>query len=195
MKHDCDICQGRKKIRLPIYRRAMAFSADVLPDPVESSREYPCPECADVTRIERVQAVRQETFAPAYINDARFIDHVRSGLARQIGAFLMDNGYIKFERSPDDEKYMRFAMRATVGVVRPNQLDNLEERIAERQTEVASAVVQEAERQINNWGSYYGHAAIDKDQATRFVRESLGYVLKKRAEWKPVDSPAGGQVA
>lgn len=190
MRHDCDICRGYGKVRLPVYAPMRAVMVpDAAPVMEESSREYPCPKCADVTRLERVQAARQETFAPTYIKDEDFIDHIRHSLAHQIAGFLLENGYIKFERSPDDERNMRFGMRATVGVVRPNQLDNLEERIAERQTEIASAVAQEAERQINNWGSYYGRAQIDKDQATRFVRESLGYVLKKRAEWQPEPSP------
>lgn len=186
IRHDCDVCRGSQKIRLPVWPSlsATAIRHEDSAIVTVSHREYPCPECADVTRLERVQAAREETFAASYIKAEGFIEHVKDGLAHQLAGYLLRNGFIRFERGPEDEQEMRFAMRATVGVVRPNQLDNLEERIAERQTEVAQEVVAEAERQINNWGSYYGHRDISKDQAAREVREAFGAVLKKRAEWK-----------
>lgn len=185
MKHNCDICGGAEKVRLPIRFRAMAFTADLAPTMTESSREYPCPACADTTRLERVQAAREETLVASYIKDPGFVDHVRRGLAHQLASHLLERDYIKFERGPEDEQNMRFRMRATVGVVRPGQLDNLDERISERQTEVAQEVIAEAERHINNWGSYYGQQSISKDQATREVREALGTVLKNRAaSWR-----------
>lgn len=194
MAYDCDICGGAEKVRLPIRFRAMALTADPGPTMTESSREYPCPACADTTRLERVQAAREETFAASYINDPGFVDHVRKGLAHQLASHLLEHDFIKFERGPEDERNMGFQMRATVGVVRPGQLDNLEERISERQTEVAKEVIEEAEHQINNWGSHYGHADILKRDATRMVREAIDSVLKKRAAWTP-QSLAAGQTA
>jgi len=191
-RHDCEICRGAGKVRLPISLRLMAAaSLEMAPsEPVESSREYPCPECSDVVRLERVQAAREETLVASYIKEPRFIEHVQHVLAHQLAGFLLKHGYIKFERGPEDTQQMRFAMRATVGVVRPGQLDNLEERIAERQTEVAQEVVGEAQRQIDNWGSYYGHADILKRDAMRFVGEALQTVLKLRAKaWKLVRTP------
>ncbi len=189
MKHDCDICGGPGKVRLPIRFRALAFSIDEEPKMVDSSREYPCPECADVTRLERVQAAREETFAATYIKEPGFLDHVRRGLAHQLAGHLLEHGYIKFERGPQDEQNMRFQMRGTVGVVRPGQLDNLEERIAERQVEVAQEVANEAVKQINNWGSHYGHSEILKRDANRMVGDAIKIVLDKRAAWKNASPP------
>jgi hypothetical protein len=187
-KHDCDICRGAGKVRLPVWSRAFAFTADALPTATEAAREYPCPECADVVRLERVQAAREEGFAATYIKDLGYIQHAQESLAHQLVSFLLRHQYIKFERGPDDDREMWFGMRATIGVVRPNQLDNLEERIAERQTEVAQEVSAEAIHQVNNWGSHYGHADILKRDATRLIGEATQSVLKKRAEWKPMPS-------
>lgn len=186
MGYDCDICRGAGKVRLPVYMRLRAV---MVPDAnlvmEESSREYPCPECADMTCLERVWAAREETHVASYIKEPGFLDHVRSGLARQLASHLLEHDYIKFERGPEDDQNIRFQMRATVGVVRPGQLGNLEERISERQTEVAKEVAEEAERQINNWGSHYGHADILKRDATRMVRDAIKAVLTKRAAWTP----------
>lgn len=191
MVYDCDICGGAEKVRLPIRFRAMAFTDDPEPTMAESSREYPCPACADTTRLERVQAAREETLVASYIKEPDFISHIRKGLAHQLVSYLLEHDYIKFERGPEDEQNMRFQMRATVGVVRPGQLDNLEERISERQTEVAKEVIEEAEHRINNWGSHYGHADILKRDATRMVREAINSVLKKRAAWTPQSRTVG----
>ena len=41
----CDICGGIGKVRLPVIQRAGPSSPDLLPEEIEFSREYPCPEC------------------------------------------------------------------------------------------------------------------------------------------------------
>ena len=186
-KYDCEICSGSGYIRLPLYRRATAVSFEAMPPEIEeTSRQYPCPECTPVVRLERVQAIKVEGFTSSQIEDPAFIEHVRYGLAREVAAFLLKEGYIKFERGQIDTIQMRFATRATLGVVRPNAVDNLEQRIAERQSELAHEVVEEVERQINNWGSHYGHSEILKRDATWLAREAIGIVVKKHADFKPL---------
>lgn len=180
-KHDCDVCQGRGLVRLPIYRPLKVTAIDIAPEPVESSRQYPCPECGDAVSIGHVGALREESFVASYINEPGFIEHVKEGLAHLLAGQLLKDGYIKFRRGPTDSQEMRFQMVATVGVVHPSKLDTLEQRIAERQDVVAREVANEAVRQIDNFGSYYGHADILKQTARHLIEESLQTILKRRA--------------
>lgn len=148
---------------------------------LESPRDYPCPECGDAVTIGQVQALRQEGFATLqYANEPGFISHVREGLAHQIVSQLLEDGYIKFRRGPDDDRVMCFQMVATVGVVHPSKLDILEQRIAERQDVVAREVADEASHQIDNWGSHYGRADILKRDARQMVKDALQIVMKRR---------------
>jgi hypothetical protein len=179
-KHDCEICRGNGLVRLPIYRRLMACTIDAAPEPVESSRDYPCPECGDAITIGQVGALREESLVASYINEPGFIDHVREGLAHLLAAQLLKDGYIKFRRGPNDDQRMRFQMVAMVGVVHPSKLDTLEQRIAERQDVVAREVADEAAHQIDNWGSHYGRADILKRDAGRMIRDALQIVMKRR---------------
>lgn len=187
-KYDCEICCGRRTMRLPIHRRAMAFSVDAEPpEPVEGAREFPCPQCCEVVTVGQVSALREETFAASYIDDPRFIGRVKENLALQIGSQFLKSGYVKFRRGPNDSRKMRFQMVATVAAVHPSKLDTLEQRISERQTEVAQEVAAEAKAQIDNWGSFYGHADILKRDARQMVDDAIKIVMAKRAAWKPAE--------
>jgi hypothetical protein len=181
-RHDCDICRGNGIVRLPIYRRVMAFSANEMADPTPNHRDYPCPECGDSVTMGQVQALRQEAFATTmYANEPGFIQHVREGLAHQIVSQLLKDGYTTVKRGPDDSREMRFQMVATVGVVHPSRLDTLEQRIAENQDQVAREVANEAAHQIDNWGSHYGHADILKRDARQMIIDALQIVMKRRS--------------
>lgn len=135
--------------------------------------------------VGQIGAAHEETFVASYIDDPSFLDHVKEGLACAIGAQLLKSGYIKFRRSLNDLRELRFEMVATVGVVHPSKLDTLEQRIAERQSEVAQEVACEAVNQIDNWGSYYGHAEVLKHDARRLIGEALKSVLNRRAVGQP----------
>lgn len=120
------------------------------------------------------------------MNDPRYIEHVKGGLARQLAVYMLEHGFCKFERGPVDGRQMRFGMRMTAGVVSTSQVATLEQRVSEHQEVLARAAMQEAQRQINNWGSDFGWSNIRKDDANRCVSESLGFVLKERAKWREV---------
>ncbi len=184
-KYDCEICNGRGTIRLPIYRRvsALAFSTEAIQDIGESSREYPCPECSEAVPFARVGVVGSITAMDTRIDDPKYIDHVKNEAAHALVEEIIKGGYIKIERGPEDTQELRREFRVTLGVVSQRQVATLEERVASRQIEIAQQVASEAEAQINNWGSYYGHPDILKQDATRMVRESIKTVLAKRTAW------------
>lgn len=187
-KANCEICRGNGRVRLPIFRSVMAFSASEMPDASEEAyREYPCPECSDAVPIGRINALRDETFASSnYADDPKFTDHVKRALAHQLADYLMRYDYIGFERSPIDTIQMRFTMRATVGVVSKKVVATIEERTAQHQEALAREVMAEAGRQISNWESHYtgDEGRISKAQAIDSVRDSLRIVLEERAKWR-----------
>lgn len=192
-KYDCDICQGRGTIRLPIYRRlsVMAFAADAMSDVEESSRSYPCPECSDAVPFAQVGVVSSIMAVETRIDDPKYLEHVKRSAAMGLMAEIIKAGYVKVESGPDDTREFRREYRVTLGIVSPKQVATLEERVAERQIDVAQEVAAEAEHQINNWGSYYGHADILKRDATRMVRDAIKAILAKRSAWKRESLGAG----
>lgn len=185
VSYDCEICQGRGTIRLPVYRRVVAaFDLSTCPAVDESSRQYPCPECSEAVPFARIGVVGAIKEVDERITDPAYLDHVRHAAAHCLMDEIIKGGYLKVETAPPDTRDMRRAFRVSLGVVSQKQVASLEERIAKRQIEVAHEVVAEAEYQINNWGSYYGHSDILKRDATRMVRESIQAVVAKRAAWK-----------
>lgn len=186
-KHDCEVCCGRGKIRVPVYGRVMAFDPLAAETMTESSREYPCPECSEVVPVERlaVTAERRFIFSEPE-NDPQFMEAMKRQMAHALIDGLLEKDLVKFERGPTDTTQMRFEMRMTTAVVSPHQVATLQERVAEHQEALAREVMAEASRQISNWESHYtgteGH--IQKAQAVDSVREALRTVLSARAKWR-----------
>lgn len=100
----CDICDGRRFIRLPVRRPASAarFKPE---DEVEISASYhdfPCPQCRDHTdgSVELSKAV---TFSDEFAHDSDFMESVKYSIANRIARAAFERGLIKFEdgvRSP-----------------------------------------------------------------------------------------------
>lgn len=182
----CPVCRGSQRLRLPLFREfSITDMAEAMPsDTVESSREYACPECkGGAASFVRLQAVTEMqnvvTDAMPAINEA-----VRYGLARAIAERLLRDGLIAFEIGKPDTYRMSTPIRGTLHAVAPQNVATMQERIEERQMQVAALVVEEAQRQVRNWGSDFHWSSLTKDDASRLIRESLGVVKKKLAEWK-----------
>lgn len=172
----CEICRGARFIRLPIYR-----SVGTAPDPnemVAAAREYPCPECSVSVPESRIQAVSHQNMVTLEVaQDPRFVASVENNLAHRLLQTIIADSLIRYERSPDDTKTMAFTVRATIGVVSPKRVASMEERVAERQAEVAREVVDVAIAWIANWNSHYDGQFISKSQATASIKEALTKVL------------------
>jgi hypothetical protein len=184
---DCDVCCGRGKIRVPVYRPLDVRMVDIPAlDVMESPyRDYPCPECSEVVPLERVQVVAEQRLANSTPeNDPRYIESCKYSMVRELAGTLLERNLVKFERGPTDDYQMRFAMRMTVGVVAPRAVATLEERVAEHQEALAREVMAEATRSISNWGSYYNAPGLSKAQAIDSVDGALQTVLKARAKWR-----------
>lgn len=185
-KYNCEICRGSGTIRLPLYRSLARFNPEAVSATIEeSSRQYPCPECSEQVQFARVGIVGAIHEIDTRIEDPEYIEHVKHTAAHSLIEEIIKGGYVKIESGTPDTRKLNREFRVTLGVVSQKRVATLEERIAQRQIEIAQEVAVEAQFQINNWGSYYGHADILKRDATRMVAEAIKTVLAKRAAWTP----------
>lgn len=180
MANDCEICRGSKVVRLPIYRSVSVSPTFDAPAMEETSRDYPCPECGGAVKQDRVAVLDAHTMVCSEISDTNFADHARRAAAHRLVDHLLEGGFIEFERGPIRDRDMAFPMVATLGVVSKGQVATLEQRIAERQDQVARAVAQKARSQIENWGSHHGNTSISKREAHDQIDSALNHVL---SEW------------
>lgn len=184
MSRNCVVCRGSKRIRVPVYQWAHDAPITGIEDSLaltESSREYPCPECSagDNVPFERLGIVKGAREYPEHLATNReFIERLRYGMAQELVHGMVDRGLIRFEQGEPDARGI-FQTRATAGVVAPAKVAAFEERVAERQLEVAGALLEQTESDINVWGSLYGVETVKKAQAIAWLRESFNKVRKR----------------
>lgn len=180
----CDICDGSRKIRLPIRCEMVAVkTADSVIDAGELFRIFPCPECGSYAPVDNISVRREMVSFDAEIS-ARALDSVKRGVAMRLADYLATNGYIVFEQrdlpSRAGSRQM-VEIWGRVGVVATDRVDTLEARIEERQFDVAEEVATAAQDGIRNWGSYFGWTDIAKSDACREVREGVQRVRRARS--------------
>jgi len=174
---DCEICRGSRVVRLPVYHKVSAEPFDMPAVSEESSRQYPCPECGDQVKLDRVAVLDVHTIMDSRISSEDYIQRGKETAAFRLVDHLLRGNFITFEQGPHDAKELSFPIIASLGVFSKGQVATLEQRIAERQDQVAKAVAQEAKEQISIWGSYYGHAGILKRDARAQIDSALNRVL------------------
>jgi predicted RNA-binding Zn-ribbon protein involved in translation (DUF1610 family) len=181
----CDICDGSGKIRLPIRCDMTVLSsskASEFVDPGELYRMFPCPECGSFMPVENL-FVRREVVCFRGDLPARAIDAAKRGVAMKMADYIAREGLLTFEQRDMPSEHgaaMMIEVTGRLGVLAPGRVDTIEERIAERQFEVAEEVANAAEDGIRNWGSYFGWASIDKSEACRAVREAVRRVRREK---------------
>lgn len=177
----CDICNGRGKVRLPVYREASVRydeAASISPAMDTANREYPCPECSP-----RPDVVNVELFRTRHDIDSRIpVDarerYVRDQAAHMMAEALKNSGHLRITVGQLDTRRMCHPVNATLGVVSQSVVASMEARIAEKQAEVATQVVDLAIDKISHWGSHYGHTMLHKEQAYASLREALKQALE-----------------
>lgn len=187
MRDDCDICGGSGKIRLPVMSKPdlsayRPSSISLKARMEESSREYSCPECSDVADDNRVMVMgAQEEFPVELAKDPAVMDSIRRGMARPLAAMLVEKGFVRFADGSPTGHPWRGSLRAYVGVVAVGAAKRIDDRISERQFEVADRVIKEAAAQIRHWGSAYSgpEGNISKGHA---VEEMLRALETAKAE-------------
>lgn len=111
-------------------------------------------------------------------------DVIKEDLAHQMVSLLLKHDLIEFRRSPVDGHQIRYAMTGTLLVAPRKTASNFEEFAKDRAGAVAREVVDEAGRQISNWGSHFGHSDILKQDANRLMGEAMRSVLNRLGAWK-----------
>jgi hypothetical protein len=185
----CEVCEGRRSIRLPLRRMLSVAAFDpaaYIPEAVvqASFKDYPCPECVQRVPYSKLQSIKCMTFVDEEqirTPDAKkwWRENAEKILSRQITDGLLSKGLLKI-RDLEPTPYHSRAVCATVCVVAPNDTIELEERIAERQMDVADEFAKEAKRLIDNWGSFYGQTDILKCDARREIDAAIRNVRDRR---------------
>lgn len=177
MAERCLVCRGDRVVRLRLYRHVspVKFTADLQPTMEETSRQYPCPECAPTTSEDRVALLKVKGVVAIRTHDRQFDEHVRKSLAHDLVDAILRAGHITFTKEEPDECTMTETMHATLGIVSAATVASMEERIAERQMEVAAKLAGAAADEIRVWGRDYSgdNGNISKGQAVDAVARAF----------------------
>jgi hypothetical protein len=180
----CLVCAGSRKIRLPLrYPLSASLSdAEMTVDPRPMYKEFACPECAPKVPEERVAILEFHAAVSAMIDDPGYEKHAREAAAHNMVSLLLRDGFIQFRKGPVNEIDMRYELTGRLGVVSTAVVALMEERIAERQTEVAREVEERAIEAVANWGSYYtgNEGTIFKSQAIDAISRAAKWVFADR---------------
>lgn len=180
MPEYCDVCQGRRTIVLPLYPR---IDYSKLPERelvIDASRKtFPCPQCGDAAPVDRVLHLGYDSQFPENERDTPAMEAAsRKAIALEMGKRLLDAGLITFRTR--NRGIEGFTVEGKIAVVSPKTCATLEERIAERQMDVAKELAAEIQRQIANWGSAYDRDNIGKATAGYLIGESVKKIVAER---------------
>ncbi len=176
MSKPCDVCGGRGRITLPLRRPAVAeFRGEPIPLRVErSSRDYSCPECADMVPLERVAVV--STMSAKFAEDIDYLAMLTRGSVRQIADAVHDRGYMHVEEGGASPDFQRTAIRVSLGVVARKHVARIEDRVAQGQDAICAEVKDEVARVLGRYPTATGYI-LDIQSV---VNDAIDYVLAKR---------------
>lgn len=182
----CRVCDGRRYVRLALSPYPSPIYA---PDePIElpttvSFKDYPCPECSqklDDTKVMLVGA--RVTGRKEYLDQPRFKDHLAERIANMLGHQLLESRLIAF-REPKQIMGSGYGfeddieINGTIGVVTTATIATMEQRIAERQLQVADRVAEAASVVIVSTAAHDGW--IRASEANEAINKALKAVKKE----------------
>lgn len=184
MSELCPVCRGEKRICLPLHHPVRVMPPNEMPTVEENSRYYDCPECvpkAPYTRMGMTKVMSWMDDSASETTKVWWRDNAAKLMRRMIAEKLIADGFIQFERLEPDAVHGE-GIRATIRAVLPRHVATFEERIAERQMEIADEVAGEAKSLIANWGSFYNWEAISKATAYREIDAAVTTVRDRRGK-------------
>lgn len=191
MSKRCEICRGERFIRLPRYRSVTSahFEANQIESIDASYGTFPCPECAGEYGVDRVSTVTVgATVRVPYkdMEDSKNRPYWQQDIADSIGRELLRAGLIKFYEAPiGEEAGFEVRVYGTIGAVAPTQVATMDQRVSQAALSIAYEVVDSAQAEIRNWGSYYGRHEIAKNDACTFVKQAADRVCMDWREGVP----------
>ena len=188
MRESCPICRGSKTIRLPVYREMSVSFADYSIDASavsESYRTYPCPECADRLDDSKVMILQgRASGRTEYFTDAGFVRHIQKNIAYGLAQEFLENGLIAFSEPKalhdSDPWFGDTEVTGTLGAVSMATVATMEQRIAERQFEMAEKLASAAAEKIRHWDSSHTDdgGPIYKNLAVQYIWDALRKVTR-----------------
>ncbi|MCM2451925.1 hypothetical protein [Agrobacterium vitis] len=184
-KFDCEICGGQGTIKLA-RRFPASFAAHLSPAfnqevRHDTTKTFPCPECADVTDHARVSIIGASVDVDErYASDAQCREFIEEDLANHIAHELRKGGFLRFASAEPSDRFMKKSFRATLGVVSQNDVATIEQRALAKMKEFFGSVAAQAEANISHWGSHYtgDSGPIRKADAIRFMNEAFAKHMK-----------------
>lgn len=175
MAEPCVICCGSKRINLPV-RKSVSYTfdprAEIPTIERDTSRNYACPECCGVPD-HQLHVIGAEVTAPLF--GKRLTDGQRRVLERtaadEIARHLHNHEMIDFVETPHG--HFQTALSARLAVVTPDRITSLEQRVKEATGPALAAFARRAADRISVWGRDVGRSTITKDEAVRFINETL----------------------
>ncbi|MGV1912104.1 hypothetical protein G6K96_21450 [Agrobacterium vitis] len=184
-KFDCEICGGQGTIKLArrlspglAVRLSAALIQEVRHD---TSKTFPCPECADATDHARVSIIEASIDVDErYASDAQYVEFIEEDLTNHIAHEFRKGGFLRFSSAEPSDRFMKKSFRATLGVVSQNDVATIEQRALAKMKEFLGSVAAQAEANISHWGSHYtgDSGPIRKADAIRFMKEAFDKHLK-----------------
>lgn len=103
MSHDCDVCRGNRRIRVPRWREleCAMTPAEEMVSLDQSYREFDCPQCVPMVPYRRVRA--HKLISEYDVDYAqRFQQPIQRSLAAAFGEYLLRKGLISFTTDDSD---------------------------------------------------------------------------------------------
>lgn len=148
----------------------------------ESSKSYPCPECAPTAPVDRIDIVdfHARVSHRELINSPKFVQHMHRRIADDAACMMLEKGFFRFvTRKADPTANYAGTITGTIGVISPTHVATIEQRQREHQEKIANEITTEAIAQIGNWGSHFGHSEILKRDARTLINDALRTVLAR----------------
>lgn len=179
-RHDCDICGGSGEIRVPVRPKLRVVDGPNLTADVALPalwRSYACPECSDTVALRNLGVL----YECAHVDERYQIpeDRIKEQLAHEMVANILRHDLIEFRRGAPIRAQMEWAMTGTLLIAPRKTASNFEDYAKDRATAITRQVVDVAGHEINNWGSYFGHSEILKQDAIRLMGSAMRDVFKR----------------
>lgn len=141
----CNICDGRKTIRLPVYKESSIQSDNI------SYKEYPCPECSQLY-IKDIKILRSKhTYDHNFLENSNvdnkdFRDYITKNIAHDMANKILEDGLIVFKSKKSNiENYLE--IEGSLGVVSANDITNFENEVEKR----IEQIFEELKREVENF--------------------------------------------
>lgn len=170
----CLICCGARTIELPVYHDTPPrISNNTTPIPLESSRQYACPECVTggpISHFHAISRMSTVTLDAALRLGGRRDEIIAKEGAKLLAQALIHHGVVTMESTPDLDRNI-LETKFTLGIVSTSHVAFMEERLRDRGRRIADEVVRRSAQKIREMCRINTPADVAIDQVRAAARE------------------------